>query len=40
MVDYEFLFFGMVTGLSKGLIVFLMLSLVLDYMRTMIFSNR
>lgn len=40
MINYEDILFNMVTVLGQGLVVFLLLALVLDYMRQMIFSNR
>lgn len=40
MINYEDILFNMVTVLGQGLIVFLLLALILDYMRQMIFSNR
>lgn len=40
MINYEDIIFYMVTVCGQGIIVFLLLALVLDYMRMMIFANR
>ncbi len=40
MINYEDIVFGMVTTCGKSLIVFLLLALIFDYLRQMLFSNR
>lgn len=40
MVDYSTLIYDLVIYMAPSIIVFLMLALILDYMRQMLFSNR
>lgn len=39
-MGYESLIYGFVEAAAPSMIVFLALALILDYMRTMVFSNK
>lgn len=40
MFDYSNVIFDMVNYCGGGIVVFLLLSLILDYLRTMLFNNK